>query len=649
VHREGILQFFLEIFRQNALDGVLGVVMFRTTATLDAASVVAVTAHDQSVVCHGASFALANAQARGAVRLVKQMLHRHGLHAKIQRTLHKLLLSDNVCLLSSSGLDNGESTLDSLRARRRVLKLQGTTNRLVLLRDEVVRHQRQRREHASANDCRRHRVTRKIAHLIFSFARQEQVVNGDSLQTECFDANQRTTSVGDERHHRRCQAWANTRRDRASGAIHVLREVPNERLVHRVNVQLSQSQVINVHQVEHSVSLRLAPVIPRIVWHRAATIPVRERASLTQALIQSGALMARFASTPVSVRSSGIFTRTRQHASTLVDAMIIRVEEEGFKRRTRWSLESFDVRLPLLDERSIISLASKQVDSRSSVRNVETLCIDSHKLRVVTLIIESLRNLVPRRVAHVLQDDDRRLALSDPVHHPSERLPGFTLRVQSLAFVVQVGVINARSTRHQHVDVVGHINLGAVSCGGLVTTQFTNVSEEDGRRKVSLNVRLLERFDFAREHVVDRQPSAIELLGGVTNLVEREKRRLGAGAHRRDANRSLHGCQEGFHTGNARYEIDKHLTNFPDNRQVLGELDSRRRITVATDVTRRVRLALQLSRSALARRSVSKLARSGVAVFRQFLLRDLLILFLALGVVDDLSSRAVRGRRTISS
>ena len=195
---------------------------------------------------------------------------------------------------------------------------------------------------------------------------------------------------------------------------------------------------------------------------------MRERATLTQTFLQACALMTRFAPSPVSVCARRIFTRASQHTSTFVYTRIVGVEEECFERRARRSLERLYHTLPRFDERCIARFARKQVHTRTRVRNVEPLRVHAHETRVVALVFKLLLHLIPRRVAHVLQDDDRWLALSDPVHHPAERLTRLPLCLETLTLVVQVGVIDTRSTRDEHVDVVRHVDFRAVSRRRLV-------------------------------------------------------------------------------------------------------------------------------------------------------------------------------------
>jgi hypothetical protein len=82
---------------------------------------------------------------------------------------------------------------------------------LLLGRSQVIRSQDQCGNHADTNDGRRHGITCQIAELILGFSSEDQFVRWDALQGERFDADQRSSSVGDVWNHRWCHAWHNTR------------------------------------------------------------------------------------------------------------------------------------------------------------------------------------------------------------------------------------------------------------------------------------------------------------------------------------------------------------------------------------------------------------------------------------------------------
>jgi hypothetical protein len=67
-------------------------------------------------------------------------------------------------------------------------------------------------------------------------------------------------------------------------------------------------------------------------------------------------------------------------------------------------------------------------------------------LRVVIDLVKVLHNLVPGSVANVFQDDNRWLVLLDPLQHASERPTGFTIRLDVVLLVVEVGIVDARCT-----------------------------------------------------------------------------------------------------------------------------------------------------------------------------------------------------------
>lgn len=64
-----------------------------------------------------------------------------------------------------------------------------------------------------------------------------------------------------------------------------------------------------------------------------------------------------------------------------------------------------------------------------------------------------LDHLVPRRTAHILQDDDGWLILLDPLQHPSKCPAGFTVRFDVLLLVVEVGIVDTGCTSDQDLPL----------------------------------------------------------------------------------------------------------------------------------------------------------------------------------------------------
>mmetsp|Transcript_8573 Transcript_8573/g.28281 ORF Transcript_8573/g.28281 Transcript_8573/m.28281 type:complete len:275 (-) Transcript_8573:1998-2822(-) len=108
VHRERVLELLLEVFRQHALDDVLGVVVLWATAALDTTSMRAVTAKDQLITRSCSSFTFTHAQTSRSARLVKKFLHRNGLHTEIERALDQLVLTNNFSFRRSRRLHDSQ-------------------------------------------------------------------------------------------------------------------------------------------------------------------------------------------------------------------------------------------------------------------------------------------------------------------------------------------------------------------------------------------------------------------------------------------------------------------------------------------------------------------------------------------------------------
>ena len=97
--------------------------------------------------------------------------------------------------------------------------------------------------------------------------------------------------------------------------------------------------------------------------------------------------------------------------------------------------------------------------------------------------------------------------------------------------------------------------------------QFSNISEENRRRKIPFDVRLLERLDFARENVFNVQFHSKELFRSVGNLIERKQRRFSSRTHRRYTQRSMtHLLQKFFHLWNFGCQIVKHCCRLRNHR-----------------------------------------------------------------------------------
>jgi hypothetical protein len=82
-------------------------------------------------------------------------------------------------------------------------------------------------------------------------------------------------------------------------------------------------------------------------------------------------------------------------------------------------------------------------------------------LRIIVDLVKVLNDLVPRRIAHILKDDNGRLMLVDPLQHPPERPAGLSIGVDLLLLVVEVRVIYTRRSSDEDLEVSrkkGHVS-----------------------------------------------------------------------------------------------------------------------------------------------------------------------------------------------
>ena len=457
--------------------------------------------------------------------------------------------------------------------------------------DELVLHEDERGEHARADDGGGHGVARKVRHLPLRLAGQEEILDGDTLKGQGLDADEGTAAVGHEGNHGRGEAGADTRRAGSGGSIHVLGQVPHQRLVHRVGIRLGQTKKVDVHEIEDAVRLCLTPVVPGVVGHGAATLPVGEGSALAESLLGAGTLVAGLAPRPLRGDASVVLPGHGEHLSALVNPWVVGVEEERLEGGGRGSAQGSYLLLPVLHNlRARLVLArvgvgdgnllallrvlgpgGEEVDARARVGDVVVLGVQAHEVALVTLPLEFLGDLLPGRVAHVLKDDDRGQVLRHPGHHTPESLSRLTLLIESLLLVVEVGVIDAGRARDEHVHVTGHVHQSTVCGGGLISVELADVAEEDGRGKVALDVSLLEGLNLAREDVVDAELLAVLNLGGVADLVEREEGRLGAGAHGGHADGPSESLDQPLQLGELLDHVREHALDVADRGELLGE------------------------------------------------------------------------------
>lgn len=89
--------------------------------------------------------------------------------------------------------------------------------------------------------------------------------------------------------------------------------------------------------------------------------------------------------------------------------------------------------------------------------------VSSHSFRKVAISVPAVlgivinlgkifHHFVPRRAADVLQNDDWRLVLLDPLEHPSERTSRLAIGFDILLRIVEVRVIDTGCSGNQQLD-----------------------------------------------------------------------------------------------------------------------------------------------------------------------------------------------------
>lgn len=87
-------------------------------------------------------------------------------------------------------------------------------------------------------------------------------------------------------------------------------------------------------------------------------------------------------------------------------------------------------------------------------------------LCVVINLSKVFHHLVPRRTTYVLQDDNRWLMLLDPLKHTPECPSGFTVGVDVLLHIIEIGVVDTGCPGNENLQgqlpsatSVAHINV----------------------------------------------------------------------------------------------------------------------------------------------------------------------------------------------
>eukprot|EP00962_Isochrysis_galbana_P002216 scaffold574_cov92-Isochrysis_galbana.AAC.6 len=281
----------------------------------------------------------------------------------------------------------------------------------------------------------------------------------------------RPSAVGEVGHHIRRQARAQPRPHRASRPVHVLRQVPHERLVVGVLAAGSQPQEVDVHQIEHPLHLRLEPVVPGKVGAGAVALrfPGGQRPLGAQLLLDPSARVPGLAPAPVDhapllAHKKGL-ERSRRRPGQLVHRRSpprqLLVAHHGPAGRRR----AADRRGPPVGRARV---ERKQVDAGAGVRDVVVLGVDAQVLGRVPFFCVVLHHRVPRGTAHILLQHDGRPVPPDPRQHAPERLARLALLLDALLLVVHVRVVDARRARNENIHAARHHVAGAVGSGGLL-------------------------------------------------------------------------------------------------------------------------------------------------------------------------------------
>jgi len=83
--------------------------------------------------------------------------------------------------------------------------------------------------------------------------------------------------------------------------------------------------------------------------------------------------------------------------------------------------------------------------------NTKSEAVLPAELGIVVNLGKVLDDLVPWSTAHILQNDDGRLVLLDPLQHTSERSSRFPISIDVLLLIIQIRVIDTRGTGDQQL------------------------------------------------------------------------------------------------------------------------------------------------------------------------------------------------------
>lgn len=167
--------------------------------------------------------------------------------------------------------------------------------------------------------------------------------------------------------------------------------------------------------------------------------------------------MASLAAVPVSPSGpaiEGIVALLDKFLPRLVDTGIVRREQKGVEsggcRTPQVLIHEFK---PLIGDFGALRIDGDEIDTGSRMRDVEELGVKAGEFGAVVNLFKLLYHAWPRRGADIFEDHDRRSVGFNPSQHTAEGLSRLSLGIDSLLYVVQVGVVDTRCASDQKVDV----------------------------------------------------------------------------------------------------------------------------------------------------------------------------------------------------
>ena len=166
--------------------------------------------------------------------------------------------------------------------------------------------------------------------------------------------------------------------------------------------------------------------------------------------------MTRFTAVPIrSARSpvSSVETLTYELLPGLGNARVIRREKERVQSRGSWTLHLANKIQPLVRDPGLFLVDGDEIAPHPGMRDVVLLGIEACVTSAIPDLLEFDHNLIPRRGTNVLEDDDGRAMIFNPSQHTAECATRFSIRRYILFLIVQVRVVDARSSGHEHINV----------------------------------------------------------------------------------------------------------------------------------------------------------------------------------------------------